>query len=350
MYKNSLAQRILFDSRNTAIGVVVTTAGTYGTPSVNYTLTARKEVIISAGAFQSPQLLMVSGIGPRATLQKYGIRCLKDLGGVGQNLWDHAIYGIAYRVNVLTASASQNNPALGVAAADAYFNNATGPLSVFGAGYYGWEKLPEPFRSRLSASSRAALKDGFPEDWPEIEYLPAGGYNGYRENEANDPHDGYNYAQLNAAVVSPLSRGQISIQGPDMSTPPLIDPNWLTEPADIELATQSFRRLRQMWKILADQGLTVGEEYLPGPNVTTDAQIIDHIRQSLNEVYHAAATCKMGVPTDPLAVVDSSARVFGTKGLRVVDSSSFPFLPPGHPQATIYALAEKIAADILQGQ
>lgn len=350
VYKNTLAQRILFDSNNTATGVAVTTAGTYGVPSVNYTLSARKEVIISGGAFQSPQLLMVSGIGPRSTLQKYGIPCLKDLAGVGQNLWDHAIYGIAYRVNVLTASASVNDPAVAAAAAEAYFANATGPLSVFGAGYYGWEKLPEPFRSRLSASTRAALQQNFPADWPEIEYLPASGYNGYRENENNDPHDGYNYAQLNAAIVSPLSRGTVSIQGREMTMPPLIDPNWLTNKADVELAIQSFRRLRQMWKVLADQGLTIGDEYLPSANVTTDAQIIDHISRSLNEVYHAAATCKMGVKTDPLAVVDSSARVFGTKRLRVVDASSFPFLPPGHPQATIYALAEKIAENILHSR
>ncbi|MCJ1346584.1 hypothetical protein MMC31_004802 [Peltigera leucophlebia] len=350
VYKNTLAQRILFDSNNTATSVAVTTAGTYGVPSVNYTLFARKEVIISGGAFQSPQLLMVSGIGPRSTLQKYGIPCLKDLTGVGQNLWDHVIYGIAYRVNVLTASASINDPAMAAAAAEAYLANATGPLSVFGAGYYGWEKLPEPFRSRLSASSRAALQQNFPADWPEIEYLPISGYFGYQENANTDPRDGYNYAQLNAAIVSPLSRGTVSIQGREMTTPPLIDPNWLTNKADVELAIQSFRRLRQMWKVLADQGLTIGDEYLPSTNVTTDAQILDFISRSLIEVYHAAATCKMGVKTDPLAVVDSSARVFGTKRLRVVDASSFPFLPPGHPQATIYALAEKIAEDILHSR
>ena len=135
-----------------------------------------------------------------------------------------------------------------------------------------------------------------------------------------------------------------------MSTPPLIDPRWLTHKADVELAIQSFRRVRQMWKYLIDAGLVVGEEILPGADVNTDAEIIDYISRSLIEVYHAAATCKMGVKTDSQAVVDSSARVYGTKQLRVVDASAFPFLPPGHPQATIYALAEKIAAEILQGR
>ncbi len=226
---------------------------------------------------------------------------------MGQNLWDHVIYGIAHRVNIRTASASINDPALAAAAVEEYFANATGPLSVLGAGYYGWEKLPDPFRSRLSASSRAALQQNFPADWPEIEYLPVSGYFGYQEKANNDPRDGYSYAQLNAAIVSALSRGTVSIQGREMTTPPLIDPNWLINKADVELAIQSFRRLRQMWKILADQELTIGDEYLPSANVTTDAQIIDFISRSLIEVYHAAATGKMGVKTDPLAVVDSSA-------------------------------------------
>lgn len=350
IYKNTLAERILFDAKNTATGVQVTTAGTYGVPSVQYVLKARKEVIISAGAFQSPQLLMVSGVGPRATLEKYGISCRKELPGVGQNLWDHAIFGAAHRVNVQTASASVNNPALGYAADEAYIKNATGPLSSFGAGYYGWEKLPEPYRSRLSASTRTLLQENFPADWPEIEYLPASGYVGYQDILVRDPADGYNYAHLQAAIVSPLSRGTVSIQGAHMSTPPLIDPRWLTHKADVELAIQSFRRVRQTWKYLTDAGLVVGEEILPGADVNTDAEIIDYISRSLIEVYHAAATCKMGVKTDRTAVVDSSARVYGTKQLRVVDASAFPFLPPGHPQATIYALAEKIAAEILQGR
>lgn len=349
IYKNSLAERILFDAANTATGVEVTTAGTYGVPSARYVLSARKEVIVSAGAFQSPQLLMVSGIGPRATLEKYGITCRQDLPGVGQNMWDHAIFGAAHRVNVQTASASVNNPALGYAANDAFIQNASGPLSSFGAGYYGWEKLPEPYRSRLSPSTRNLLQDNFPADWPEVEYLPASGYVGFQENLVMDPADGYNYAHLQAAIVSPLSRGTVSIRSAHMSTPPVIDPRWLTHKADIELAIQSFRRVRQQWKYLTDAGLVVGEEVLPGANVTTDAEILDYIGQSMCMVYHAAATCKMGRKTDSKAVVDTSARVYGTKQLRVIDASAFPFLPPGHPQATIYALAEKIAAKILQG-
>jgi choline dehydrogenase-like flavoprotein len=92
--------------------------------------------------------------------------------------------------------------------------------------------------------------------------------------------------------------------------------------------------------------VTIGEEYLPGPNVTSDEQIVEYMRESAFTLYHASATCKMGKRQDEMAVVDSQARVYGVQGLRVVDASAFPFLPPGHPQATVYMLAEKIAEDV----
>ncbi|KAG8527347.1 uncharacterized protein KY384_007499 [Bacidia gigantensis] len=134
-----------------------------------------------------------------------------------------------------------------------------------------------------------------------------------------------------------------------MADLPVINPNWLSDPADQELAVASFKRARQIWQILSGLGLTVDkEEYFPGPNVTSDAAILDFIQRSLMTIYHAAGTCKMGKVDDPMAVVDSKARVIGFQGLRVVDASSFPFLPPGHPQSTVYALAEKIAVDVLE--
>ena len=133
-----------------------------------------------------------------------------------------------------------------------------------------------------------------------------------------------------------------------MMDPPIINPNWLSDPTDQEIAVQSFKRSREIWSVLAQQGLTVGEdEALPGLNVTSDEDILAYIQNSLMTIYHAAATCKMGKVTDKMAVIDSRARVYGVQNLRVVDASAFPFLPPGHPQSTIYALAEKIVADIL---
>ncbi|KAJ9400608.1 CAZyme family AA3 [Paecilomyces variotii] len=349
VYKNTMAQKILFDFNKTATGVHVMTAGTFGTPSVNFTLSARKEVIVSAGAFQSPQLLMVSGIGPCSNLSEFGISCISDLPGVGQNMQDHPIFGTAHRVGVNTASASINNKTLAAQSVQLYLNNATGPLSIFGPGYYGWEKLPQPYRSYMSNSSIKALST-FPADWPEIEWLPVAAYNGYNLNKQTaDPHDGHNYATVNTALVAPLSRGTVTLAGPDMNTPPIIDPKWLSHPADLDLAVQSFKRQRQVWDELAKLGIADPEEAFPGSNYTTDAQIKDIIGQSMTTVYHASCTCKMGSKNDANAVLDSSARVYGVQNLRVVDASSFPFLPPGHPQSLIYALAEKIAEDILRG-
>lgn len=347
IYKNSLARKILFNG-TTATGVLVTTAGPYGIPPLNYTLTARKEVIISAGAFQSPQLLMVSGIGPQATLQQYGIQVIATLAGVGQNLWDHVLFGANRRVNVLTASASLNSPIVAAKGAELFRTNASGPLAAFGAGYYGWESLPQPYRSNLSSAAIAALAT-FPSDWPELEWLPISAYLGYQTNrQTEDPRDGYNYATINPGLIAPLSRGNVTISSADMTDPPIINPNWLSDPTDQELAVQSFKRSREIWSVLAQNNVTVGTaEYLPGLNVTSDADILAYIQASLMTIYHAAATCKMGSSNDSMAVIDSQARVYGTQNLRVVDASSFPFLPPGHPQSTVYALAEKIAADIL---
>lgn len=350
IYKNSLSTRILFDENNTATGVSVITAGPYGIPQLNYTLSARKEVIVSAGTFQSPQLLMVSGIGPRDQLEKNNIPVKKDLPGVGQNMWDHVLFGVSNRVNVLTASASLNSPAVAARLAEQFRTNGSGPLAAFGAGYYGWEKLPQPYRNAISDRSLQDLAT-FPADWPELEWLPVSSFLGYQRNrQTEDPRDGYNYATINPGLVAPLSRGNISIKSSEMTDPPIINPNFLSHPTDQELAVQGFKRARQIWSILSDASLTIGnDEYFPGSNVTSDADILDFIQRSLMTSYHASSTCKMGKSEDRMAVVDSKARVFGTQGLRVVDASAFPFLPPGHPQSTIYALAEKIAEDILLG-
>lgn len=341
VYKQSLALKILFDGNSNAKGVAVTTAG------LNYTLQARKEVIVSAGAFQSPQLLMVSGIGPKDTLDRLGIPVRKDLPGVGQNLQDQPFFGTAFRVNLETASTLQTDPAAYAAAEKAYLTQASGPLSIATGGVFGWEKLPAAYRNNLTTSARNALAQ-FPADWPEIEWLPSGAYLGTQDNhQTADPKDGYNYATLATGLIAPLSRGSISINSSSMQDPPLINPNWLTDPTDIEVAIAAFKRQRDLWAILKSYNVTIGEERFPGPAVQSDAQILAFIRSAVTPIWHASATCKMGKANDAMAVIDNQARVFGVKGLRVVDASSFPFLPPGHPQSTVYALALKIGSEIL---
>ncbi|THZ99379.1 GMC oxidoreductase [Aureobasidium pullulans] len=339
VYTHALARQILFTHDKVANGVLVQSG------SKNYTLSATKEVILSAGAFQSPQMLMVSGIGPRETLQKYGIPVIADLPGVGQNLQDQPTIGSVYRVNVPTSSKLVNDPEYAAEAAASYLANGTG-IYAAPPGILAFERISESRPELLSNDTLLALKS-IPDDWPQLEYLTQDGYVGTNRNyRTADPGDGYNYASISMVVVSQFSKGNVTISSADASVQPVINPNWLTAPEDFDLAIAGFKRTREIWSHI---NVTIGPEHLPGPNVTTDAQILDYIRDAAFTLYHASATCKMGRIDDKMAVVDSKARVYGVQGLRVVDASAFPFLPPGHPQATVYMLAEKIAEDIKRG-
>ena len=348
IYNNTLAEQIIFDGQeNCAQGVVMAPEGEFAPKGNPYALFARKEVILSAGAFQSPQMLMVSGIGPKAILQQHGIKVLKDLPGVGQNMWDQVYYGTTFRVDVSTSSAGANNPSVNTEQIAEYNEvPAIGPLTNAGTPNVGWDKLPQSYLQKLTPRTQKALA-GFPSDWPTIEWLPIGTVlkNG-SDFATGDPVDGYNYAAMASCIVAPLSRGNVSISSAKMADAPLISPNWMTDPADAEIAVAAFKRQREFWTKLSS--ITIGQEYFPGPHVQSDADILHFIRENLVEVWHASATCKMGKKSDKMAVVDTNFRVFGTTNLRIVDASAFPFLPPGHPQATVYAIAEKLAAQILQ--
>ena len=339
VYTRTRAKRILFNNRKQAVGVVVTSN------SSAYTLSARKEVILSAGAFQSPQLLMVSGIGPSDTLKQYGIPLISNLSGVGQNMWDTFVSGPSFRVNVITDSQIGQNPEYTAEVTAQYINNQSGPLTS-GVGYASYEKLP--YRSTLSASTNASLAS-FPSDWPEVAYLPIDTYIGYPSQPSSALlNDGFNYGTIVAALIAPLSRGNVTIRSADTSDLPVINPNWLSHPADVEVAIAGFKRARQIFSNMGN--ITLGPEKLPGPAARTDEEILSFIRRSGSQIYHASATCAMGKAGDAGAVVDSRARVFGVRGLRVVDASAFPFLPPNLPQSTVYMLAEKIADDIKYGR
>ncbi|KAK3387413.1 glucose-methanol-choline oxidoreductase [Podospora didyma] len=338
-FVSTLAKRVLFDGQKRAAGVVVNTNG------LEYAVRARKEVIVSAGAFQSPQLLMVSGIGPKETLQQHGIDVLHDSPGVGQNMKDHVLFGTAHRVNVVTGSAF-GDPAM-LARYEEQYAQGKGPMTNPGIDILGWERLP---RDNLTSATISALDSTFSKDWPEVEYLPNGGFFGYATNfQTNQPNDGFQYASVIAGLVATLSTGNVTIRSGDMADPPIINPNWLSHPADKEVAIAAFKRTRQMWAAPAMRPLLVGGEYFPGASVQTDDQIWNFIQRSFSTIFHAACTCKMGPESDRTAVLDANARVRGVSGLRVVDASSLPILPPGHPMSTVYALAEKIADDILHG-
>lgn len=152
-----------------------------------------------------------------------------------------------------------------------------------------------------------------------------------------NPSDGSNYATVIAALVAPLSRGTVSIRSNDTSDAPVIDPRWLTHPTDRAVAIVAQKRLRELFATQAMKKVVIGERAYPAPSKVgeTDAQLLAEVREGFNTVWHAACTCKMGKKEDKMAVVDGKARVFGVKGLRVVDASSFALLPPGHPVSAI---------------
>ena len=184
-----------------------------------------------------------------------------------------------------------------------------------------------------------------------MKYLVAPGYVGNLSNPfTTQPKNGYQYATIMGALVAPLSRGTVTLRSSDTKDLPLINPNWLTHLADVDVAIAIYKRLRAAFATDAmSEILLGGEEYFPGPGVQTDEEILGVIRKTVMTVWHAACTCRMGKREDPMAVVDKDARVIGVEGLRVVDASSFALLPPGHPQSTVYMLAEKISAGILGG-
>ncbi|KAJ4297924.1 hypothetical protein N0V90_005823 [Kalmusia sp. IMI 367209] len=332
VYTNTMATKILFNGTR-AVGVELNTVGK-GTQ-----LIANKEVILSAGVFQSPQLLMVSGIGPKATLSKYGIPVIVDAPGVGQGLQDHPAAAVYRKVN--TPSSTQFNTAAKRAAADAAFlQDGTGALSGTGGEIIGWEKVP---RRLISKKTAADLDAAVPKDWPDLEILATEGYPG------PVPPDGDDYVGIDIALVNTFSRGTVSISSASTLDPPVIHINFLSDPRDKEVLIAAVKRARE---ILADKTLApvlVGAEVAPGNATTSDDDILDYIHRSVQIFFHASSTCKMGKAGDKAAVVDSNGKVFGAQSLRVVDLSAVPFLPPGHPMATVYALAEKQAAAILAG-
>ncbi|KAL4791634.1 GMC oxidoreductase [Aspergillus venezuelensis] len=342
LYKLTMGKRVLFDDSRKATGMEVRTG------KALYTLHATREVIVSAGAFQSPQLLMVSGIGPAETLSRYSIPLVVELPGVGQNMWDHLLFGPSYRVSISTNSRIPKDLVYTLEQAIRYLFKRRGPFTNPGADYLAWEKIPESLRAQFSQGTLANLS-WFPPSWPEAEYISFAIYlNSFLDPFLQQPSDGYMYASMIGSLVAPTSRGFVTLRSNDTDTLPAIQPNWLATESDAQVAVAMYRRMREAWS--HPDGIApivIGEEYFPGPQVQTDEEILDAIRESVMTIFHAACTCKMGTADDPMAVVDNHAKVRGVDGLRVVDASSFAILPPGHPQSTCYMLAEKIAADII---
>ena len=184
-------------------------------------------------------------------------------------------------MNVTTNSQLDVSPAASVQATLDYLINQTGPLESSASNWVGWEKLPYSLRRTLSNTTLAALST-FPPDWPELELLPLA-YN------TATPVDTDNYATFSVAVLTPMSRGNVTIASADSGDNPIVSPNWLIEPSDQELAVQALKRIRE---VAQASGITVGPEVAPGANVTSDAQLLAFIKEAVVPIHHAVATCR----------------------------------------------------------
>lgn len=288
-------------------------------------LLASKEVLLSAGAINSPQVLMLSGIGPKNHLAAHGIDSLIDLPGVGQNLQDHLDAIVQVRCR------NRDSYAVSLAAIPRYVKAAFDYL----------------FQRKGILSSNVAEAGGFDrteyaQDNPDIQYhfLPA-----ILLNHGRTTAFGYGYG-VHVCGLYPKSRGEIRLQSADPSVAAVIDPNYLNHPDDQKIMVAGVRKAR---KILAAQ---VFEKYQaweigPGPNAQSDEEILEFIRRKAETIYHPIGTCKMGALDDPNTVVDNELKVRGLKGLRVVDASVMPTLIGGNTNAPTIMIAER-AADLIK--
>lgn len=290
---------------------------------------ARREVILSAGAINSPQLLMLSGIGPAAQLQAHGIPVVADRGAVGRNLQDHLCIDHLYRSRVPTLNTELGPWGAKLWAGLRYLAARNGPLALSvnqGGGFV---------RSRQGLD-RPNLQLYF----SPLSYLRARA--GKRELMRPDPYPGF---LLGAQPCKPTSRGHLRLQGPDPLAAPVIAPCSLDTESDRRDMLEATLFLR---KLAATPALSavIESELMPGGQVRSHEQLIEDIRQRASTVFHPVGTCRMG--PDPLdSVVDRHLQVHGVQRLRVIDASAFPTLPSGNTNAPTLMLAEKAAAGVL---
>ncbi|KAK3306255.1 glucose-methanol-choline oxidoreductase [Chaetomium strumarium] len=305
-------------------------------------VTVNKEVIMSAGSIQTPQLLMLSGIGPTETLNKAGIKVYLANENVGQNLQDHTYFSINVEVGPSISVSSLYHDLSKLQKAEQEFQDSKGPLTAPVGLSYGFEKIPADVLTSINATTLASERpnQAHIEYYYETIYYPNVPSPYYRSHEYNT-----SYISLTAGLVAPLSRGSVSIRSNSLSDAPEIDLKYYVHPEDQAVAIYAFRNLRKILTKFATYNDTVGPnhgEVNPGPAVQTDEQILDYIRETAVTVWHASGTCAM-LPREKGGVVDERLRVYGVEGLRVVDASVFPVIPDQHTQGPVYMVAEKAA-------
>ena len=287
----ALVTRLLFEGTRT-VGVEYLHEGTLHQVRVN------REVILSAGAFDSPKLLMLSGIGNQEYLESLGIPVVVDLPGVGQNLQDHPL------IPVVHLATQDLHPAI--------------TSSIVEAGLFLHSE------SNLDAAPDLQLIFS-----PVVLTFP--------------PSSDSGFTGL-VCLTHPQNIGSVSLRSPDPKDPPMIRMNYLQSESDMQKLVAGIKLLRQLFQTSAFDEFR-GEEVAPGTDVNSDKALEAYIRETCGTVFHPVGTCKMG--TDSMAVVDPELRVHGVEGLRVVDASIMPKITTGNTNGPIIAIGEK-AADLIK--
>jgi len=291
---------------------------------------ARREIVICAGAINSPQLLQVSGIGPQQLLNSHGISVVHDAPLVGQNLQDHLGADLVCRTNVHSLN-QQLRPWLGRLKAGLQFLlKRSGPLTLSLNQAGGFVSLE-------SSSSTPDLQLYF----SPVSYTRAPV--GTRPLIKPDPFPGF---LIGFNPCKPGSKGYLEIQSPDALVAPRLVPNYLDTRADQDLMLAGMRLMRKLTSAPALKEI-IEEEILPGPDYDSDELLMQAVRENAWTVFHQCGTCKMG---DNIAtsVVDAKLKVHGVRGLRVADASVFPTIPTGNTNAPAIMVGEKAAAFILE--
>ncbi len=312
----ALAEKILFEGKR-AVGVAFRE---YGQPR---TVRAAREVILCGGAVNSPQLLLLSGVGPADQLAQFDIPVVHELRGVGQSLQDHysAPIKLKCRLPITVNDVMQSNVKK-LKVGLQYYLFRTGPLTM-AAG-----------PAALFVRTRQELAT------PDVK-ISVAPFSSDKLQDGLHPWSGFG---LTVYQLRPESRGEIRLKSANPADPPAMLPNYLGTETDRRAIVDGLKIGR---RILATSPMRhyVSEEYQPGPSVTTDEQLLLHARNTGNTVFHPTSTCKMGV--DAMAVVDPELRVYGIEGLRVVDASIMPTVISGNTNAATIMIGEK-AADMVR--
>ncbi|MBT5103264.1 MAG: choline dehydrogenase [Porticoccaceae bacterium] len=314
--KHALVTRIIFDGK-TATGVQCEVDGQ------TKIFSAQQEVILCAGSIGSPQLLQVSGIGPRETLATAGIDLVHELPGVGENLQDHLEFNFQYRCKqpiTLNSELGLFKKAL-IGARWLLFKSGLGRTNHF--------------ESCAFIRSRAGVQ------WPDIQYHFLPGAISYDGAVAFKGH-GF---QVHAGHNKPTSRGHVQVVSGDVKQHPKIQFNYLATEEDKQGFRDCVHLTREIMRQPAMDAFR-GEVIQPTDDVQSDEQIDAFIREAVDSAYHPSCTCKMGI--DAMAVVDPELRVHGLSNIRVIDSSIFPTIPNGNLNAPTMMVAER-GADLIKG-